>query len=125
MTLESVDAKMKDLFGENVFEADIIHDQSQQRIPAPGSSIPEGLDIHQPPERRVKKINDRQNKIPCAMNVATHVAQNTVKMQPDPNLASIPGNLPLLKQADREAHWQRISTGPASAFVNLPANSPT
>ena len=72
MCFESVKAKMKITFMKNELEADIISEKAQHHIASAGSCITKGLQVHDPAERRIKKINDGKNKIPCTMYMTSH-----------------------------------------------------
>jgi len=72
MCFESVKAKMKITFMKNELETNIIRQEPQHHIAPAGSCITEGLQVHDPAEWRIKKINDGKNKIPCTMYMTSH-----------------------------------------------------
>ena len=59
--LEGIKTKMQILFLQQIRETYKIQKETQKGIPRASSCIPKGLDIHQPPKRRIKKINDRED----------------------------------------------------------------
>ena len=63
---------MEFLLLENKFITQRIDQKTQQHIPAPGCRIPEGLQIHQSPERRIEEIDDGQDEVADCMEVFTH-----------------------------------------------------
>ncbi len=72
MRFKGVKAKMKLFFFQYIPEAYKVNKKSEQCITTTRCSITERLQVHDPAERRIKKINDRQNKIPGAMNMTSH-----------------------------------------------------
>lgn len=57
MGFERVKSKIKVLFVQEIFKTQGIDDQTQKRVASATGCIPEGLDRHQFPERRVKKVD--------------------------------------------------------------------
>lgn len=49
---------------------------SQRGIRGARGGIPECLDAHPSPERRVEKINQRQYQVPCRMDMFAHRLAN-------------------------------------------------
>jgi hypothetical protein len=69
---------MELFFLQDIFIADKINKKTQQCIAAAGCCIPECLQVHQPAERRIKKINNGQDKISCCINMPFHaIVKNT------------------------------------------------
>lgn len=73
MPFKSIKPKIKDPPTKYEFITDIINNKTQQRITTSGSSIPEGLKIHYFFKRWVKKINNREYKIPGIMYMLLHL----------------------------------------------------
>ena len=61
MRLESKKAKVKDPFVQNIIVADKINENIEQSICRPAGGIPERLQRHYSPERRIKKIDYGNN----------------------------------------------------------------
>jgi hypothetical protein len=59
MCFKRIDIKVKFLFTKNVAETDKIDQEPEQRIAPAGCRIAKGLQVHQPAEWRIKKINYR------------------------------------------------------------------
>jgi hypothetical protein len=60
MRFEGINAKMKRFFCKNIFVSNKIDKQAQKRVTSSGSGVPEGLQVHETPERRIKEIDYRQ-----------------------------------------------------------------
>ena len=63
---------MKLFLLQYVFIADKVNKKAQQGIATTRCRIPECLQVHQPTERRIKKINNGQNKISSAIYMTSH-----------------------------------------------------
>ena len=68
-------------FLQDVCIADKINKKAQQCIAPARCRIPECLQVHQPAKRRIKEINNGENKISCVMYMTSHF--------PDKNIASL------------------------------------
>jgi hypothetical protein len=69
MRLKSINTKREILLGKNVVVADIVSKKTQQHISTTCGCIAKSLQVHQLAEWRIKEVNNREYKIPCAMNV--------------------------------------------------------
>lgn len=72
MRFESIEAKVKLFFLKYVPVTYKVDQKPQQCITATRCGIAECLEVHDPAKRRIKKINDGQDKIPGAMNMTFH-----------------------------------------------------
>ena len=93
---------MKVPFMKKVFITDEINQKTQHDITPAGSRIAKGLQVHDPAEWRIKKINNRKDKIPGIMYVTSH---RWAKVK-----AKRLKNLPAGRQGkgDKEALWQQV-----------------
>ena len=72
MCFQGIKPEMKGLFPENIFKRYKVDQKTEHHVEPPADSIPEGLEVHDLAERRVKKINERQHKAGSAMNMFLH-----------------------------------------------------
>lgn len=72
MSLEGIESKIKLFFPEYIFKAYKINKKTKKCIGTTRSGIAKGLQVHQLPERRVKKINQWEDKISCTMYMPFH-----------------------------------------------------
>jgi hypothetical protein len=72
MCLECIEPKIELPALEYVFVTDEVNKDSQQGISPSGGRIAKCLQVHDFPERRIEKINDRKHQVPYSMNMPSH-----------------------------------------------------
>lgn len=82
MRFKSVEAKMKLSFHQDIFITDEVDQEAQHCITSPRRGVTKCLQGHDPAKRRIKKINDRQNKISCTMNMTSHSCCKNIASYP-------------------------------------------
>ena len=60
---------------QDIFIADIVDNEPKQGVGPAGGGVAERLQVHEPPERRIEKINDGKKKIPRIMYMPSHCGQ--------------------------------------------------